>query len=138
MDWKAWLAGWLLGPGRALEENPAVTELTTAEAFEEVWAKRDNGPVLVFKHSTTCPISASAYRRVEEYLGEARDTAPPIYLVKVIESRPASNAVASHTGIRHESPQVLLIQDANVHWHASHGAISAAAIASAIETLDGG
>lgn len=34
-----------------------------------------------------------------------------IGVIRVIESRPASNAVTERTGIRHESPQVILFRD---------------------------
>jgi len=95
------------------------------------------GPVVFFKHSTTCPISASAYRRVEAYLNEAKDTAPPLYIVKVIESRPVSNAIASQLAIPHESPQVILVHKGAALWHASHGAITAEAIADSLETVEG-
>jgi bacillithiol system protein YtxJ len=40
--------------------------------------------------------------------------------VKVIESRPVSNEIATEMHVKHESPQVLLIRDQEVLWHTSH------------------
>lgn len=41
--------------------------------------------VFLFKHSTTCPISAAGYRAVAEYLQQAGAQTLPLYLVKVIK-----------------------------------------------------
>lgn len=131
-----WLAGLLLGAGKGLEEHSAVKELTQVDTLEATLADASEQLYLIFKHSTTCPISASAYRRVEDYLAQAGDTAPPIYLVKVIESRPVSNAVANYFGVRHESPQLLLVCKGKVRWHASHGAITAESIAAAVTSTE--
>lgn len=113
-----------------------MNELTNVDTLEASLAEASEDLYLVFKHSTTCPISASAYRRVETYLAEAGDTAPPIFLVKVIESRSVSNAIASRFGVRHESPQLLLVCKGEVRWHASHGAITADSIAAAVASTE--
>lgn len=44
----------------------------------------------------------------------------PIYYLDVIKNRNISNEVASKYGIRHESPQVLLIKDGVCTYSASH------------------
>nr|WP_262919899.1 thioredoxin family protein [Niabella hibiscisoli] len=41
----------------------------------------------------------------------------------LIDNRPVSNKVASHYGIEHESPQVLLIKDGKCIFDESHSAI---------------
>ena len=78
--------------------------------------------LLLFKHSPSCPISARAFF---EYRGfcEAHPEVNTLWL-HVIDQRPASLSVSEATGITHESPQALLIQDGAVIWHASHGAIT--------------
>ena len=85
---------------------------------------------IIFKHSTQCPISANAYREVERFL-EIHAHAP-IYLVKVIESRQLSDTVGALTGIRHESPQVIILQHGAPVWHESHYAITAAELERAL------
>lgn len=74
----------------------------------------------IFKHSPTCPISLMARREVIEF---AKDTEIPIFQVDVLAQRPLSQYIAKHVGIRHESPQILLIQQGVPIWDASHGAI---------------
>lgn len=84
---------------------------------------------LLFKHSLVCPVSARAWRELERFLAE--HPALPCAWIDVIGSRPLSRTVAERTGVRHESPQALVLADGRCVWHASHGAISAASLASA-------
>lgn len=46
----------------------------------------------------------------------------------VQDHRPVSRHAEAVTGVRHESPQVLLFVDGALRWHASHGGITAAAM----------
>jgi bacillithiol system protein YtxJ len=61
---------------------------------------------LVYKHSTTCGISATAAKEVR-----AMETDLPIYWVNVREQRDLSNWVAETYDVTHESPQLILIRD---------------------------
>lgn len=85
---------------------------------------------VVYKHSTTCSLSAMAHDEVRRYL--ARPGAEPIHIVRVIEERPVSNAIEARTGIRHESPQILVLRAGSVVFHASHRRVTADAIADAV------
>ena len=40
-------------------------------------------------------------------------------------------AIADATGIKHESPQLLLYKDGQIVWHTSHGEISQASLKAA-------
>jgi bacillithiol system protein YtxJ len=46
-----------------------------------------------------------------------------VRLVEVPRQRELSDAVAERTGLRHQSPQLLVIRDGEVIWHASHWGI---------------
>ncbi|MFP4978545.1 bacillithiol system redox-active protein YtxJ [Paenibacillus sp. CN-4] len=87
------------------------------------------GKKLLFKHSTTCPISAKAY---EEFQAYARDNDTPAAIVHVIEDRPLSNKIAEDFGIKHESPQIFLVENGDVRWNASHWKITQSAIKGAV------
>lgn len=94
-----------------------------------------SGPVFIFKHSTACPISWSAHERVINFL-ESRDAdCPEFYLVNVIEARPISNALAREVSLRHQSPQLILVQDGKAVWSATHGRIRGDTIQEAIENF---
>jgi bacillithiol system protein YtxJ len=84
-------------------------------------------PVVVFKHSNACPLSAAAYREMEKFEGD-------VSLVVVQTAREVSRELASITGIRHESPQVLVLRDGKAVWNASHYQIKADTVARAIES----
>ena len=73
----------------------------------------------IYKHSTTCPVSASAGDVVRRYAWTA-----PVYWVNVIEQRPLSNWVAERYGVRHESPQLLKVSNGEVVADWSHFAIT--------------
>lgn len=83
--------------------------------------------VFLFKHSTRCGTSLRALREVtryEESYGSAR-----VFLVDVIEERDLSRTIADRLGIPHQSPQVILVSGGAAVWHASHGGVSAEALA---------
>jgi bacillithiol system protein YtxJ len=73
----------------------------------------------LFKHSTSCPVSARAADEVR-----AMRTDTPIYWVNVREQRELSNWVAAQYGVTHESPQLILLKDGKVEAVWSHYAIS--------------
>lgn len=52
--------------------------------------------------------------------------------VRVIEERPVSLALAERVGVRHESPQAMLIKEGRGVWSASHRGITAAALQAAV------
>jgi bacillithiol system protein YtxJ len=84
---------------------------------------------LLFKHSPTCPVSARARQELRAFL---EDDPPPSAWIDVIGSRPISIETEARTGVRHESPQALLLARGKVLWHASHGAITREALAAAL------
>jgi bacillithiol system protein YtxJ len=78
---------------------------------------------IIFKHSTRCPVSASARREMESFTSGGEPV--PVYLLDVNACRELSDYVAERTGIEHQSPQVVLLRGGNAEWHASRFDISA-------------
>lgn len=85
---------------------------------------------IVLKHSTACGMSARAHREAERFLAEHPDHV--IHKVEVLESRPVSDYIEAKTGVRHESPQVLVVRRGEVVWHGSHSRVTAEAIAESL------
>lgn len=79
-------------------------------------------PVLIFKHSTRCSISSTALSRMERNWKDSAGIKP--YYLDLIAFRSLSNQVADDFGIDHQSPQVLLIQNGECVYDASHFDIS--------------
>ena len=82
---------------------------------------------VLYKHSTSCGVSAFAYREVKKFATEHPEV--PVYLVKVIQQRPLSNRIADHFEIRHESPQAFVIKEGSETWNGSHQQVTAANLA---------
>ncbi|MCU1325046.1 MAG: hypothetical protein JWN34_416 [Bryobacterales bacterium] len=101
-------------------EPPVIREIDSSTDLDSLLAQ---DTVMVFKHSTACPVSWSAHRQVLKFAAEHPDF--PLYILPVIQQRAASNSVASKTDIRHESPQVILLRDRQVVATISHGEITA-------------
>lgn len=103
-------------------------EVTTSAEWEEQ-ATSTHGNYMIFKHSTTCPISAKAYQEVSEF---SKEDKLPIVLVKVIESRPLSLQMAGDLSITHASPQVIMMKENRPVWNTSHYDITKANMEDAI------
>ncbi|MFC0472823.1 bacillithiol system redox-active protein YtxJ [Halalkalibacter kiskunsagensis] len=101
----------------------SIIELQTNEDWKKLFLSTSDKPVLLLKHSTTCPISAEAHKEFIAFQESASNEAT-YALVKVIEQRPVSNMIAEETGIKHESPQCLLISEQKVLWSDSHWSIT--------------
>ena len=108
--------------------------LSTNEEFENALERSTIRPVVIFKHSPTCGISAQAFESISEWLA-AKSPVADIFVLPVQASRALSTAVAQRFGIRHESPQAMVIDQGEVVWHGSHDRATAGAIAAALDTL---
>ena len=111
-----------------------VQRLTTIEEVDELLRQSASHPVLVFKHSLTCGTSAQALDELADHLDRAEGPHAHYALVTVQTHRDVSTAIATRLGIRHETPQALLLMDGRVVWSASHFRVTAGAIAKAIES----
>ncbi len=94
-------------------------------------------PSVIFKHSTRCPVS-SMVKRTFEFGGSQLPEHVPIYFLDLIRYRSLSNEIAERWQVRHESPQVLLIQHNTCRYHASHEDIDVATLLDQLETASGG
>lgn len=99
--------------------KPVRDEQELERAFGDPWA-------LVFKHSTRCPVSSYAHREVAEF--RRRHPEASVYVVHVVEQRAISNALAARTGVRHESPQAIVLSGGKVLWADSHQGVTADAL----------
>jgi len=87
---------------------------------------------LIFKHSAACGTSAFAFRGTEKILPEISGNVD-FYIIEVRSQRKLSDFIAQKTGVRHESPQLLLLKNGEVLWHASHSAINPESVGKHIE-----
>ena len=104
-----------------------MTTLISPEQAETFLAGAE--PRWIFKHSNTCPVSSAALDEVTTFFN-THDM--PLGMVVVQEARPVSNWLATRLAYVHQSPQLFLVRDGKVAWHASHWGITATAMAAAL------
>ena len=90
-------------------------------------------PVIIFKHSTSCSISAAAKGKLERQWADAGLDDTKIYYLDLLRFRPISNEIAQKFGVQHESPQLLLIQDGECRYDASHMGIRLSDVKQAVK-----
>jgi len=137
--------------------HPDLRPLEHLDELHRLLAESQSRPVLLFKHSYTCGVSLEALdelvahlndrgpkgsaplktRSVPLEMGSApqpHDLHPQYAMVTVQTHRAVSNAIAQKLGVRHETPQALLVKNGRVVWSASHFRVTAAAVDDAIRT----
>lgn len=96
------------------------------ESWDKWLSRSDTAPVVVFKHSLTCPISARAYQ-------EMANLGTEVVLVEVQRARELSQAIEEQTKIEHESPQVIVFRNGKPIWNASHFDVRADTVADIVQ-----
>lgn len=96
--------------------------LDSLDDLEAALSHSEQEPVLVYKHSRTC---FTSYRARQEMLTMNEPGDPPIYEVVVQQARRVSNEVAQRLGVRHQSPQLILVHHRQPLFDTSHSWIKA-------------
>lgn len=102
-------------------------EIDDRTALESLMTDSKQKPVIVFKHSNACSISSRAYREMEKVEAD-------VNILVVQSARDVSRELANLTGVRHETPQVIVLRDGKAVWNASHFDVQAGAVAEAVES----
>ena len=111
-----------------------VLPLTSLDELTVALERSFTRPILLFKHSSRCGTSAMANEEVHDLLAGA-PLGADVYVIHIQAHRDVSDAVARLLGVRHESPQVLLVRDGTVRWNASHFRVTADGIRRVVESL---
>jgi bacillithiol system protein YtxJ len=101
-----------------------LTHLSDLAELDAAIAESLERPVLLFKHSRTCGISHDALDELHAHV--SRTPGEVSYkLITVQSHRWISDETANRLGVRHETPQAILLRDGRPVWKASHFAITA-------------
>jgi bacillithiol system protein YtxJ len=109
------------------QSNINWNDLTQLKQLDDVVAESATQPVIIFKHSTRCPVSRMALKNFENEYAIDADAAKP-YFLDLIAYRDVSNEIASRFNVIHQSPQVLVIKDGKSVYDESHDAIDAGVV----------
>ncbi len=107
-------------------------KLTSAEQLKNLVAESTEKPILIFKHSTRCSISAATLDRLERNWNETEMASWQPYYLDLIAYREVSNAIEHMLGVEHESPQAIVLHKGGPVYDASHFSISYQDIRSAV------
>jgi bacillithiol system protein YtxJ len=108
-----------------------LTHLSDLDMLEAAIAESLQRPVLLFKHSRTCGISCEALDQLHSHLDRAAGDLA-CKMITVQSHRRVSDNAAERLGVRHETPQAILLRDGRVVWKASHFRITADELARAV------
>ncbi len=111
----------------------ALTPLSDVTELDAAIAESQTRPVLVFKHSRSCGISCEALDELRTHVDRAGAGAA-YKLITVQSHRHVSDEVAARFGIRHETPQAILLRDGQPVWTASHFKITAHQLDAAVSS----
>ena len=106
-------------------------KLNSEKQLDEIVEKSSEKPVMIFKHSTSCSISAMALDRLERSWNE-QEVEMDCYYLDLIANREVLNAVADKFAVAHESPQVLIIKEGISVFDTSHMGIRYQSIKGAV------
>jgi bacillithiol system protein YtxJ len=84
------------------------------------------GTIVLYKHSTQCGMCDGAIAEIEASM--TAHPATTFYYLDLLEHRDVSNAIAQRLGVKHESPQAIVLKDGKVSAVLNHRAISAASL----------
>ena len=101
-------------------------KVDSLDTLDRLFEQSYERPVVLLKHSTTCGISSGVYRIVE-------NVAADVNVIVIQTHRDVSNEIAMRTGVRHESPQAIILRDGRSVYHASHYDIEAEHIEEKLE-----
>jgi bacillithiol system protein YtxJ len=91
--------------------------LTDEEQLKHIIEKSQEKAQVIFKHSNRCSISSVALQRLQK---ANQPGGIDFYFLDLIRYRQLSNKIAELFSVRHESPQVLIINDGVCIFNESH------------------
>ncbi len=111
------------------------TPLRDVQSLDAAIAESSVRPVLLFKHSRHCGVSCEALDELLAHL-DGSDLEAAYKMITVQTHRSVSDAASERLGLRHQTPQAILLRDGKVVWNASHFRITAAQLDDVLKTRD--
>ena len=123
--------GWLgFGRKRAADSEQAPNPFREVEGSDDFLSELGDGLAVIYKHSNRCSLCSRAIQEVRQFAD--RHPSVPVFMIDVVNNRPASSLVAERFDVIHQSPQALVIRDGEAVWDASHLSVTAGELEGAI------
>ena len=111
-------------------------KLESTGDLDSLIKKSEKNICLIMKYSTRCASSAMVHRRLERDWNEEEMNGTSLFFLDIIGHREISNAVSDVFNVRHESPQIILIDKGKSIYDTSHFMISYDSIKEAVNNLE--
>jgi bacillithiol system protein YtxJ len=104
---------------------PKFTSVPDEEALQRLFDESHQRPVVLFLHDEFCGVSSMAYDEMLDIEGE-------VALIDVTSQHDVKRAVERLSGVKHQSPQAIVLRNGKPAWDASHGRIRAESVSQAV------
>lgn len=108
-----------------------MNELRSLADLDRALSSR-KGRIVLYKHSTQCGMCDGALEEIQEFLKGRAEAAGAFYYLDLLAHRDVSNAIAQRLGVKHESPQAIVLDDGQVAVVLNHRAIRVPALEKAL------
>ena len=105
-------------------KDPFWEMIDSESMIDDIVLSSNNQTQIILKHSNQCGTSFFAKKNLEsieksEYQGVG------FYMIDVIRQRSLSQYLSEKVEVRHQSPQLLILRNAEVIWYGSHNQVTA-------------
>jgi bacillithiol system protein YtxJ len=100
--------------------------LNDIDAWETALDESERGYVIIFKHSGTCPISSEAHDEITSFAETNNEVS--LYKLVVQDSKELARMIAEDLDIKHETPQVIVLQNREPIFVANHERVTASVL----------
>ena len=94
-------------------------------SISEILEHSHREPVIIFKYSNDCGTSDDLVSKLENAVAK-KSIISPIYKITVQDQPTLSKNIAEHFEIKHETPQIIILNKAKVTYTAHHRGIKVA------------
>lgn len=100
-------------------------EISEVDNISDVLDLSEDKIQIIYKHSHRCGVCFIAKEELNKISNEILSQAD-LYMVDVIDQRAISSTIAHQLKIRHESPQIIILEGGEVKWKGSHWDVTSA------------
>ncbi|MCL8537913.1 bacillithiol system redox-active protein YtxJ [Chryseobacterium gallinarum] len=111
------------GKNESPDQKSFWKKIESEEDLEKAIERSYHHKIAIFKHSTSCFISRTVLKNFEREV-ESSNQKVELYYLDLLAYRSISNKISADLDIRHESPQLIVIENGKPVNSASHQDIS--------------
>ncbi|KFF74678.1 general stress protein [Chryseobacterium sp. P1-3] len=111
------------GKNESPDQKSFWKKIESEEDLEKAIESSYHHKIAIFKHSTSCFISRTVLKNFEREV-ESSNQKVELYYLDLLAYRSISNKISADLDIRHESPQLIVIENGKPVNSASHQDIS--------------